>query len=66
MITLHVPDMSCGHCRATVEKAITGVDAGARVSVDLTSRRVEVSGSADAGKLADALRDAGYESTPVR
>jgi hypothetical protein len=26
MITLNVPDMSCGHCKATVEKAVAGVD----------------------------------------
>ena len=30
---LSVPDMSCGHCKATIEKAVTA--AGGTVSVDL-------------------------------
>lgn len=26
MTTFHIPDMSCGHCKATVERTIHGID----------------------------------------
>lgn len=35
MTKLNVPGMSCGHCKAAVEKAVAGVDPGAHVDVDL-------------------------------
>lgn len=57
-----VPDMSCGHCKATIEQAIAAV--GARAQVDLASREVEVSGLPEATVLA-ALRGAGYEAEVV-
>lgn len=59
---LKVPDMSCGHCKAAVEQAIAAV--GARASVDLEAREVEVSGLPEATVLA-ALKGAGYEAEVV-
>ena len=63
MITLNVPDMSCGHCKATVEKAITAVDASAKVAVDLSTRKVEVTSSVTSSTLLGALKAAGYPAT---
>ena len=63
MITLNVPDMSCGHCKATVEKAITGVDASAKVAVDLSTRKVEITSSVASSTLLGALKAAGYPAT---
>ena len=55
MTTLSVPDMSCNHCKATVEAALGAVpDAGA-VTVDLTSRKVQVAGPAPTATLLQAL-----------
>ena len=34
---LSVPDMSCGHCKAAVERAIAEKDATASVTVDLSA-----------------------------
>ena len=65
MITLNVPDMSCGHCKATVEKAITDVDASARVEVDLSTRKVEITSSVAPSSLLGALKAAGYPATPA-
>lgn len=63
MTTLSVPDMSCNHCKATVEAALGAVpDAGA-VTVDLTSRKVQVAGTAPAAILLQALDKAGYPAT---
>ena len=63
MLEFNLPDMSCGHCKATVEKTIAAVDQAARVSVDLDKRTVEVSGTADSAALLKALADEGYPAT---
>jgi copper chaperone len=63
MTTLSVPDMSCNHCKASVEAALGAVpDAGA-VTVDLTTRKVRVEGNAPAAVLIEALDKAGYPAT---
>ncbi|MGL4235632.1 heavy-metal-associated domain-containing protein [Tabrizicola sp.] len=63
MTTLLVPDMSCNHCKATVEAALASVtDAGA-VTVDLANRRVEVAGNVPSAALIKALDQAGYPAT---
>ena len=63
MTKLNVPDMSCGHCKAAVEKAVAGVDAAATVNVDLDNRTVEIGSSADVATLIAALKEEGYEAT---
>lgn len=60
-----VPDMTCGHCKAAVEKAVASVDPAARVRVDLASREVEVESQAPAPAVIAALAAAGYSATPV-
>ncbi|MCQ0092986.1 heavy-metal-associated domain-containing protein [Roseovarius sp. M141] len=35
MKIFHIPDMSCGHCKATVEKAIHALDPDARIDIRL-------------------------------
>jgi copper chaperone len=61
----HVPEMSCGHCARTIEKAVKGVDPQAQVSVDLASKQVSVTSTAEAAAVALAMKQAGYASTPV-
>lgn len=53
-----VNDMTCGHCEATVRKAIETALPGAPVSVDLGKHEVHVTG--DRAKAAQAIREAGY------
>lgn len=60
MMRLSVPDMTCGHCVATVTKAIRTLDPSAEVKADLGSRTVTVETSAPATAVAKALEDAGY------
>lgn len=57
---LSIPDMSCGHCRAVVEKAVAAQ--GGVAQVDLESRQAEVSGIADSAALLAALKAEGYEA----
>ncbi|GGH58811.1 copper chaperone [Frigidibacter albus] len=62
---LNIPEMSCGHCRAAVEAAVAGVDAGARVTVDLATRRAEIVTSAAPEAVIAALAAAGYAAAPA-
>jgi copper chaperone len=61
----HVPDMSCGHCRTTIEKAVAGADPAARVSFDQAARVVEIDSARDTGAMRAALKDAGYDAVPA-
>lgn len=61
MLTLTVPDMSCGHCVATIEKAIRDVDAAARIDCDLAARRVSIDSAATPEEIRHAIADAGYD-----
>ena len=60
MTTLSVPDMSCNHCKATVESALGAVPEAGAVTVDLTTRKVQVAGPAPTAALLQALDKAGY------
>lgn len=60
-----VPDMSCGHCVATIERAIRAEDDAARVACELGSRTVDVDGRLDAAAVVAALATAGYAAIPV-
>ncbi len=60
MITLSVPDMSCGHCKASVEAALAPL--AARVTVDLPARTVRPEG-APAEALIRALAEVGFPAT---
>lgn len=60
-----VSDMTCGHCVAVVEKAVTSVDPEAGVSVDLATGHVDVRSNADAERIAEAIRSAGYENQSI-
>lgn len=58
-----VPEMSCGHCVAAIEKAVRAVAPAASVACDLPSRTVEIGGAAEASAIEAAIRGAGYELT---
>lgn len=63
---LMVEGMGCQACVTAVEKAIAGVDAMARASIDLASGRVEIAASGvEAAVFARAITAAGYEATPL-
>ncbi|MGO4909860.1 MULTISPECIES: heavy-metal-associated domain-containing protein [Pseudorhodobacter] len=65
MITYHIPDMSCGHCKATVEKTIHGLDPVARIEFDMPARKVAVESNADAAIVTAALAKVGFPASPA-
>jgi copper chaperone len=60
MLNLKVPDMMCGRCAGTVEKAVKSVDLDASVAVDLASKIVTVKTSAGLADVSAAIDRAGY------
>ncbi len=61
MPSYRVPEMSCGHCKATIEKAVAAVDKAAQVAVDLEARTVVIRSDAAEARLRAAIEQAGYE-----
>ena len=61
--TFTVEGMSCGHCKAAVEKALKSVDGVENAVVDLQSKTAEVTLSNEVNDdvLKKAITDAGYE-----
>jgi copper chaperone len=61
-VVLSVPDVSCSHCKAAIENAVSllaGVD---RVEVEVDSRSVDVylDVNGDLGAVRSAIEDEGY------
>ena len=63
-LTLNVPDISCGHCKTSIEGAVgelTGVD---KVEVTIDARTVDISfddATVDQTAIVDAIEGVGYE-----
>ncbi|MCS6622359.1 heavy-metal-associated domain-containing protein [Roseibacterium beibuensis] len=44
---LHVPNMSCGHCTAAIDKALKASDRDAAVDTDRSSKTVAIGSAKD-------------------
>lgn len=66
--TLSIEGMMCGHCQATVEKALKGVQGVSEVVVSLEDKNAVVTAdeSVSADTLKNAIVDAGYEVTDIQ
>lgn len=64
--TLRVDGMACEGCAKSVSSAVTRLDPGAKVSVDLGSKAVTVTQtSKDRPSLEAAIKAAGYDILPA-
>ena len=66
--TLSIEGMMCGHCQATVEKALKGVQGVSEVVVSLEDKNAVVTAdeSVSADTLKNAVVDVGYEVTDIQ
>ncbi|WP_320286343.1 heavy-metal-associated domain-containing protein [Mesorhizobium album] len=62
MLKLKVPEMSCGHCASTIEKAVKSIDPAARVVIDLGSSTVAVNSTAEESAIREVIKSAGYDN----
>jgi copper chaperone len=60
MTDFKVSGMTCGHCVATVTRAVKAVDPAAEVSIDRVAGRVKVLGTAAPERLRAAIEEEGY------
>jgi len=60
MYEFDIPNMTCGHCKGTVEKAIRAADPGAVATVDLASKKATVETTLDPAVIGHAIEEAGY------
>jgi copper chaperone len=58
--TYSVPEISCGHCKSTIEAAVQRHGGVARVEVDIDAKTVTVDGG-DHDAIVTAIEDAGYD-----
>lgn len=59
-VTYSVPEISCDHCKTTIETAVAELDAVVAVSVDVPARTVTVEGG-DADTVVDAIEAVGFD-----
>ena len=58
--TYSVPEISCDHCRSTIERAVGSLDGVERVDVDVEAKTVAVDGG-ERDAIVSAMEDAGYD-----
>lgn len=64
LVVLNVEGMSCGHCKAAVEKAVSALNGVSGVDVALAEKKVSVKYDPELVKESDireAIEDQGYE-----
>lgn len=62
-ITLHAPDISCGHCVGTVQNALQQQDGVSQVQASAETKLVDVDFDpqvTSVEQIAETLKDAGY------
>lgn len=65
MFRFLVPDMTCGHCVATITKAVEAVDPAAKVAAATATHEVSIDSNASKEELVQAMKDAGYAAQPM-
>lgn len=63
--TIRIEGMTCGHCEASVKKALESVEGVKEVSVDREAGTASVVGSASPALLVEAVDDAGFDASPT-
>jgi copper chaperone len=62
-VTLNVPDISCGHCKSSIEGAVAPMDGVASAEVAIDARTVAVTydeSAVDLEAIITAIEDQGY------
>lgn len=63
-VTLDVPDISCKHCKSSIEAAVEPMEGVSNATVTIDARTVDVSfdpATVDLESIITAIEDQGYE-----
>ena len=58
--TIIVKGVTCGHCKAMVEKNLAKLPGVESVTVDLASGQTKIQGKADAAAIKEVIEDLGF------
>ncbi len=61
--TLAVPDISCGHCKSSIEGAVSALPGVEKVEVHIEPKTVDVAfddSQVDLDKIVEAIEEQGY------
>lgn len=58
-----VPEISCDHCKRTIESAVGQLQSITRVEVDVSKKQVRVEGDVPDPAIRQAIEDAAYTIT---
>lgn len=64
-LTLSIPDMSCGHCRASIETALSPLPGVSAIRFDAAARTATVEGAAPTDLILRTLNDIGFPAQPL-
>ena len=64
-VSIKVSDMTCDHCKMTIEKAVNEVLQVRNVTVDLDNHLVNIEGDMAVDQIVQAIKDAGYTPSDV-
>lgn len=65
MKTFSVPEISCGHCKSSIEGEVSKVDGVDSVVVDIDTKVANVTGTASDELIVAAIDEAGYDVASV-
>lgn len=63
MTNLKIEGMTCGHCQASVKKALEGVEGVRAAQVDLATGEARIEGDAVTAQLVAAVEAEGYRAS---
>jgi copper chaperone CopZ len=59
-MAIRIGDMTCAHCKRTIETAVSGVAGVEKAVVDLKNKTLHIQGGPDRNKVIKVIKDAGY------
>lgn len=63
-LTLNVPDISCDHCKSSIESAVGGLDGVEAVTVHIEPKTVDLrfdESTVSLDRIVEAIEEQGYE-----
>lgn len=63
-VTLSVPDISCGHCKSSIEGAVSGLEGIDKVEVTIDAKTVDVGfdpSTVTLDTIIETIEDQGYD-----
>ena len=64
-MNLSIPDMSCGHCRASITQALTALDPSVKIEIDPLARTARIDTAMPENTVIATLAEIGFDALPA-